>query len=135
MKKKFNEELNKILSRKKSNSVCFLTRDRYQDFINEVKSVKNKRYKDFNDYKMLANYDLLTVGDKEKLVKPKVLNSCIKFYVATDELFGVLHTMHLLLSHPDLNTMDVELKSKYCNVSREIIRLYISICETCNKRS
>lgn len=121
--------------RKKSNSAYYLTRERYQDFIDEVKQLKNKWDKSFYDFKTLANYDVLQVGDREKLIQPKdESNSTVKFYVPTDELFGVLHTMHLLLNHPTLEDMQTELKTKYCNISKEVIKIYMETCKVCSKR-
>ncbi|CAG4934021.1 unnamed protein product [Parnassius apollo] len=133
MKKEFTEKLDKLINRKRSNSIYLINRERYQDFIREIKEIKQKWNKDFDDYKMLSNYDVLEVNEKERLIKPKdESNPNIKFYVATDELFGVLHTIHLLFNHPDKDRMDEELKTKYCNISKEVIKIYISCCSKCN---
>lgn len=135
LKKEFNLKLSTILSRKKNNSAYYMTRERYQDFINEVKVLKSKQNKEFYDFKTLANYDAINVNSKERLIKPKTeVNESIKFYVSTDELFGVLHTMHLLLKHPGLDVMDSEIKTKYCNVSKEIIKMYLGICTSCSNK-
>lgn len=124
------------MGRKKSNSVYLMNQERYQDFIREVKDIKRKKIKSFEDYRMLANYDILEFNDKEKLIKPKddIINSAVKFYVSTDDLFGVLHTMHLLLNHADKDTMDREIKTKYCNVSKEVIKIYLMLCKVCKFR-
>lgn len=136
IKRDFNEKLQKVMSRRKSNSAFYLDSDRYADFIKDVTDTKLKINKDFYDYKMLTNYDVLEVNGRSRLIRPKD-ETCpsVKFYIPTDELFGVLHTMHLLLGHPGVDTMDLELKTKYCNISKEAIRLYISLCKTCNSKS
>lgn len=136
MKNEFNMKLNKILARKKSNSAYLMTQERYQDFIKEIRFIKERPYKNYEDYKMLANYDVLDVNGRERLVQPKDdTNSTVKFYIPTNELFGVLHTMHLLFSHANKDVMDAEIKTKYCNVSKEVIKIYLSCCKVCNKES
>ncbi|KAI5646689.1 hypothetical protein NE865_00944 [Phthorimaea operculella] len=135
MKEEFNEKLNKLMQRKKSNSINFMTRDRYEQFIQEIWELKNKRYKEFDDFKMLASYDVLEMNGKMRLITPKDDNGAVKFYVTTDELFGVLHTMHLLFDHANKEVMEREIKTKYCNVSKEVIRLYLMCCETCKQKA
>lgn len=135
MKAEFKEKLNRLVGRKKSNSAYLIDAARYQDFIREVKEIKHKWRKTFEDYKMLANYDILIVNDRERLIQPRnESNPTIKFYVPMDELFGVLHTMHLLFKHANKDLMDTEIKSKYCNVSKEVIKLYLSCCTRCKDK-
>lgn len=99
----------------------------------QVKDIKRRHYKTYDDYKMLANYDIIDVNGKEKLIRPKDDTNVIKFYVCIDELFGVLHTIHLLFNHADRDAMDIELKSKYCNISKEAIKIYLSCCHICKQ--
>lgn len=136
LKQEFNDKLEKLLSRKKSNSAYFINEARYEDFIKEIKEIKSKYHKDFDDYKMLASYDVLEINGREKLIKPDDENgSGVKFYVATNELFGVLHTIHLLFNHANKDVMETELKTKYCNVSKEVIKIYLGCCKTCNGKN
>lgn len=124
------------MARKKSNSAYFINSARYEDFIKEIKEIKNKYYKDFDDYKMLASYDILEVNGKEKLIKPSDdSNRNVMFYVCTDELFGVLHTIHLLFRHADKDVMEAEIKTKYCNISKEVIKIYLGCCKLCKDKN
>ncbi|KAH9631437.1 hypothetical protein HF086_014282 [Spodoptera exigua] len=132
MKKEFYEKLNKVISRRKSNSVYLMDSLRYRDFINEVKEVKSKQSKTFEDYKMLANYDVLCVNGRERLVLPNEVCAHPKFYVSTEELFGVLHTMHLLFEHANKEVMKKQINVTYCNVSGEVINIYLACCKKCN---
>lgn len=133
MKAEFYEKLNQLISRRKSNSVYLMDSVRYRDFINEVKEVKSKESKTFEDYKMLANYDVLCVNGRERLVLPNQVCSHPKFYVSTEELFGVLHTMHLLFQHADKEVMKKQINVTYCNVSGEVIKIYMACCKKCNE--
>lgn len=126
-------KLSKLILRKKSNSAYLIDSTRYQDLINEVKYIKYKNNKDFEEYRMLASYDILEVNGKDRLIQPKNEgNPHIRFYVAIPELFGVLHTMHLLFDHANKDVLDAEIKTKYCNVSKEVIKIYLTCCKRCN---
>lgn len=84
---------------------------------------------------MLANYDVIDINGRERLIQPRNdVNTSIKFYVPMEELFGVLHTIHLLFKHANKDVMDAELKTKFCNVSKEVIKIYLTCCKTCNER-
>lgn len=134
MKTEFKNKLEIYLKRKKTNA-NLITRENYQEFINEVKGIRNKWDKNFDDFKILAHYDILEVNGREKLIMPMDGVNSVRFYVATDELFGVLHTMHLLYNHADKEVMDREIKTKYCNVSKEIIKIYLTCCNVCKDKS
>lgn len=135
MKNEFNEKLTRLMGRKKSNSAYLIDGLHYTNIIKEVNEIKNKWNRNFEDYKMLANYDVIKFNDRERLIQPKSETNChIKFYVSTDELFGVLHTMHLLFNHADKDILDAELKTKYCNISKEVIKLYLSCCLICKQK-
>lgn len=134
MKTEFNNKLEIYLKRKKSNA-HLITRENYNEFINEVKELQNKRDKKFDDFKILTHYDVLEVNGRERLIMPVDGVNSVKFYVATDELFGVLHTMHLLYDHADKDVMDREIKTKYCNVSKEAIKIYLTCCNFCKNKT
>lgn len=129
MREEFQAKFDKLLFRK-SNSPCYINDHRYRDFIKELKEVKNKLNKSFEDYTFLASYDVLDVNGRERLIRPKEGNT-IKFYVKTDELFGILHTIHLLFNHANVEEMDEQIRRKYCNVSKDAIKLYITCCKRC----
>ncbi|CAH2267923.1 jg8385 [Pararge aegeria aegeria] len=113
MKKDFMEKLDKLMTRKKSNSINYICKNQYQDFIAEVKVLKNKSSKEFEDYKTLANYDVLEVYGRDRLIKPKDEVNGIKFYIPTSELFAALHTMHVLYGHCDLDALETRIKIKF----------------------
>lgn len=135
IKREFDKKVENLMRRKKSNSAYLMTHLKYQEIISEVRETKEKWNKDFVDFRMLANYDILKVNGVDRLIQPKTdVNPHLKFYVHVGELFSVLHTMHLLLKHAGREQMDKELKTKYCNVSKEAIRIYLTCCKICNEK-
>ncbi|KAG6441717.1 hypothetical protein O3G_MSEX001973 [Manduca sexta] len=134
MESEFNQKMSQLLSRKKSNQGYLMNTVRYQELIEEVKSTKQRRNKDFDDYRLLGNFDVLNISGRERLIQPKDEgNQCLKMYLPIEELFSGLHTVHLLNNHADKDIMAVQVKAKYCNVTKEVIKIYLSCCIVCKK--
>ena len=134
MKKEFNEKLQRLISRKKPDNINFLDEAKYQDIVDEVKAIKDKHSKTYHEFNMLENFDYIEINGRYRLIKPKDANNSTKYYIRFDELFGVLHTMHLLHSHDVLNELSVHIKERYCNISKEVIKIYLSCCQVCKNR-
>lgn len=131
MKEEFNEKLKKLMSRKKSDNVHFLSDAKYQDIVDEVKSLKDKDSKSYHEFFTLQNFDFIEINGKHRLIKPKDAYNSTKYYLRLDELFGALHTMHLLHNHNDLNDLNDRIKERYCNISKEVVKMYVSCCQIC----
>lgn len=84
------------------------------------------------DYRMVRKYDILTINNKERLIKP-VNGDTILYYVTIDELFNILHSTHSTIGHVGRCRMDSKLKSKYCNITNETIMAYLNLCTHCQK--
>ena len=61
-------------------------------------------------------------------------NSVILHYVHTEELFNLLHDTHLKIGHGGHTWMEKELQTKYKNVTKEIITLYLQVCKLCETK-
>lgn len=135
LKEEFENKLYEILGKKRDDNNFFITPEKYQEIINRIKQTKFKQRKETSDYRCLARYDILVVDEKEKLIKPlNEQNSTILFYLMTTELFDILHEVHISIGHGGRNRMDQVLKNKYCNVTKETIMLYVSLCKLCQDR-
>ncbi|XP_035219509.1 KRAB-A domain-containing protein 2-like [Stegodyphus dumicola] len=96
---------------------------------------KAKQKKESVDYRRLGKYDVIEVDGKEKLIVPVTEdNSVILYYVHTEELFDSLHDIHLKIGHGDSIRMEKELQTKYKNVTKEIITLYLRLCKPCQTK-
>jgi len=103
----------------------------------------------------------MKIGDTQKLTESgsgENYDSDILYYCKTEELFDVLETAHVNIGHKRtrgkrhcfvcesqniififsflnfcffLSVMEAELKKKYCNVTRQVIDLYLALCEQC----
>jgi len=77
--------------------------------------------KSMQDYRMVGKYDILTINNKERLIK-SLNDDTILYYITIDELFNILHLTHSTIGHGGRHRMDSELKSKYCNITSAVLR-------------
>lgn len=132
----FNTAVLNMLKMKKENCKI-LTKEKYVELLHKVKISKLKATgKQTIDYRRLKIYDVLKVGDSEKLIYPiSKENPNVKFYVHTEELFYVIHEAHLVIGHGGRNRMMKELRAKYRNVTIEEVMIYLNLCEYCLKKN
>lgn len=69
---------------------------------------------------------------KEKLTAPDIGDSNIILYnVNTEKLFDLLQNTRLKLGHGDCTLLEKELPTKYINITKEAITLYLHLCNPC----
>ena len=136
MRAEFEQRLWELISKKKDRSLL-LSDERYLEIVNETK-VALQRKRDglelsSKQYRRLKRYDLLTIGEKDKLVNKEHLGnqSGLIFYCATSEMYDIIHTAHLQIGHKREKAMENEIKNKYFNVTREVIHIYLDLCQSC----
>jgi hypothetical protein len=119
----FNEDFNNLLKKKSSNT-SFFTKLKYDQLILHINQLKNNlKKKEPNDYKLLKKYNMLKVSDVNKLTVPVSENNEIKYYVYNEELFDVIHNVHLSIGHGGRYKMEHEVNTKYKNITRNMIML------------
>ena len=77
---------------------------------------------------------MLKVSDVDKLIVPVTENNEIKYYVHNEELFEIIHDVHLSIGHGNRNRMEYKVNTKYKNITRDMIMLYLKSCESCKKK-
>nr|XP_022909346.1 KRAB-A domain-containing protein 2-like [Onthophagus taurus] len=135
MKTRFNQEIYKIKMKKGKNHQLF-SRDEYFSFLTKVKVSKNKiSHKSPEDYQKLSRYDTVEMGNVQKLIVPvKNEKDQIIYYTYLEEIFDIIHETHISTGHGGRNRMMKELKSKYNNITIEIVVVYLNMCEPCQKK-
>lgn len=73
--------------------------------------IENIRRKKIHERLLNGTYDILTINDKESLIKP-VNGNTILYYVTIDELFNILYSTLSTIGHGERCRMDSELKLK-----------------------
>ena len=131
----FNERLATLIDSSNERS-AFIDNALYNIILLEVKEAqmlsKNKQPLTSKHYRRIKRYDILTIGDVEKLVGVNSKgDSSIHYFVKNDELFDIIEAAHINSGHKRTRVMEAELRKKYCNITRQVIDLYLSLCEAC----
>ena len=136
MRAEFEQRLWELISKTKYRSLL-LSDERYLEIVNETKVALQRKGDRLElsskQYRRLKRYDLLTIGEKDKLVNKEHLEnqSGLIFYCATSEMYDIIHTAHLQIGHKREKAMENEIKNKYFNVTREVIYIYLDLCQSC----
>ncbi|KAF0761367.1 KRAB-A domain-containing protein 2-like [Aphis craccivora] len=137
MENKFKAAIDKIVSSKKrDDNIFYFSSEEYNNKIQKIKELKigtlKKTVTNNRLIRVIRKYAVVSIGGKEKLIKPILDNeSDVLYYVTVDELFEVIHTTHLAVGHGSRNRMMAVLKTKYCNVTMEAVMAYLSLCNNC----
>jgi hypothetical protein len=124
----FLESLKQI----KNKSCGFLMdNEDYKRIIDETKSAKLKVKKSGADYNRIRRFDILTVGDNEKLVVPLNESNDILYYLTIEEMYDIIDSVHKSIGHGGMNKMYKELSKKYKNITQEVVKLFVDSCKTC----
>ena len=131
IKRKFYQKLNALIQSKESNN-SFLSGEKYGLLIQQ----HGNRKKEPKDNQLLKRYDVVQVGNVEKLIYPVAEGrTSIKYYVQIEDIFNVIHETHVSIGHGGRNRMVKETGTKYKNITAECIMIYLNLCIPCLKKS
>lgn len=129
----FNRKLSTAMNRKGCNT-SLMCKQAYYQTIHLIKMAKSKKtIKMPSVYYRLKKYDIVTIAGEERLISPGDI-SC-RFYLYREELFDVLHQVHLTIGHRGRDKMKAQLKCRYKNVTQEAVMIYLKLCKVCQKKS
>lgn len=102
-KKEFEDGLNKLYIESSTRSTLLLEGD-YKKIIAEVKEALELRKLgkplSSRHYRRLNRYELLNIGEEEKLIVKRYTNEeDIKLYVHREQLFDIIHAAHINTGH------------------------------------
>lgn len=87
-------------------------------------------------FRRLHRYAIITIRKEKKLISPiRENNSEVKYFVSYEQLSDVTRNAHINIGHGGRNKVLKEMNAKYVNVTVEMIMLYLSSCESCQKKS
>lgn len=134
MEEIFYSKLQVLLSGKDDSGRSFIIDDvRYAEIIREVKEAKEKKKNGYplssKQYRRLNRFDVINIGESEMLIeKTEGQMTDIKYFCRIEEMFNVINTPHLKIGHKREKAMEAELKKKFCNITREVIKIYLDLC-------
>ena len=131
-RKLFDEKVLEVEGRKGKNS-RILTSQHYNHAVHRLKQLENQtEQKTLTDSNLLRRFSLLKYEDNENVVEKLVKPGTNVLYVPMEELFDVIHVVHIKLGHPGRDIMQKHMVTRYYNVTLEHINIYKSFCEKCN---
>uniref|UniRef100_A0A670JCI1 C2H2-type domain-containing protein n=1 Tax=Podarcis muralis TaxID=64176 RepID=A0A670JCI1_PODMU len=107
---RFYEMMEEILSTKREDNNSYINRERYRTLIEEVKEAKRLRSKKGKHYRRLRRFNVLNIGEEEKLVVPvSPGHTEVVYFVQYEDLFDILHAAHIAIGHGGRTRMLKEL--------------------------
>lgn len=138
MMESFYTKLDELISRKGglTSRNLIMEESRYEEIISEVKEAKEKRKKGLSltskEYRRINRFDVMSIRNKEMLIEKTTGEiSDINYFCRIDEMYDAIHSAHLRIEHKKERAMESELKKTFCNITREVIKIYLDLCEPC----
>lgn len=104
-RKSFYDKLSDLKKTSTDRSVL-IDNERYEILLKEVNEAqllkKNMQSLSSKQYRRLKRYDILKIGDTQKLIESGsegTDNSNIRYFCNTNELFDILEAAHLIVGH------------------------------------
>lgn len=117
---------------KKFSHYNVLPLDTYLKLVKQVEEAERSEKRTPLQQRRLKRFGVLKIGDVEKLIARNEGN--IKYYLPADELYDVIDAAHVAVGHGGRDRMLAETSKKYANVTKEMIGLYLSMCDVCQQK-
>lgn len=104
LKIRFYELLNGVVEAKNNKNTLYITSEKYNVLLNEVKESKLVKVKKSIHYRRLKRFDIVNIGGEEKLIAP--MNGAseeMRYYVRYDDLYEIIHEAHIATGHGGRN--------------------------------
>jgi len=79
MRKRFYDLLSESVNKKKDNNF-YLTSERYNSLLKEVKEAKSVKGKQAVQYRRLKGYDILNIGGEDAIICRKIRNPVLCYF-------------------------------------------------------
>ncbi|XP_071056191.1 SCAN domain-containing protein 3-like [Onthophagus taurus] len=134
----FETKLFKLIENSDANNfTTVLTVEHYLSILNQVKnSISKKETKEklsCQDYRRLIRFEILRIGDKEKIIAKRKNDDVvsIRYYCDVTEVHGILEKVHKDTGHKRRLGIEKEIAKKYCNIPRSVTEEYLKLCAMC----
>ena len=133
-KEKFYESIEQLIiektendlknpDKKKKKTLTFIRLDEYQALIGTILNAKNKSgTKSIKEYNILRDYDVITIGETQKIIKKRSnLDEPIRYLVPFEDLFDTIHRIHHQVGHKCRDVMLPHCKKGHLNLTVDMI--------------
>lgn len=131
-KERFLEKmLQKEDTEKKENHYNVMTRDLYYKLMAEVEEAELTAKRTPLQRRRLRRFRIIEVDDSKKLASR---TEPIKYYLPAEEIFDIIEAAHVAVGHGGRDRLKSETSRKYANITIDMINMFISMCETCQRK-
>lgn len=133
---RFLIQMKEITTSKRNNTVNF-TKEKYDKVLSIIQGAQGKEKKTREEYQYVRRYAVVTVNGCSRLVVPEkgVALENLPYYVHDSDVFDILYDVHVDCRHGGRDKMIAKMHSKYKNITREIISLFLKCCELCQSKA
>ncbi|CAH1981194.1 unnamed protein product [Acanthoscelides obtectus] len=111
-----------------------ISKKAYYYLIGQIKKAKLSSNSIIDKHRV-RSYDIMKTENSERLVTHKEEGSTLfKMYAYSEEIFDIIHNTHIDSNHSGVLRMKETLKSKYQNITGDMIRMYLETCDVCRKK-
>ncbi|CAF4564336.1 unnamed protein product, partial [Didymodactylos carnosus] len=88
-----------------------------------------------DDYNIYGQFELYIVDNVEQLMKKRRPDEQdIKIVLHDEQLFDCINDEHCRIGHGGRTRTLKEIQKKYCNITKQQVETYLSVCEICQRK-
>ena len=130
-RERFLKKLMESVEGKKDNHYNIITKDAYDSLLKEVEDAISATKKTSAQYRRIKRFNVLEFGDTKKLV---TRGEPVKYYLPMEDIFYVIDLSHIAVGHGGRDRLKVGTSRNYANITTDMINIFLSLCETCQKK-
>lgn len=127
--------INKLLAirdhGKKEDHFNIMTKEIYDNLVDEIEGAQLALQKSQKQYRRLKRFKVINICGIRKLVTTQ---EPMKYYLYVDEIFDIIEAAHVAVGHGGRDRLKNETSRKYANITLEMINIFLSMCETCQRK-
>ncbi|KAL7305521.1 hypothetical protein TKK_0002257 [Trichogramma kaykai] len=110
-----------------------IDKSQYDEIIEDILRAKLSSKKTPQQYRRLSRFDVIEVDGINKLIAKRKANAGLKYYAPLEDIYDIIENAHIATGHAARDRLLKETSRNYANVTRELITLFLGMCQTCNQ--
>lgn len=108
-----------------------MTGDVYNKLMAEVQEAELAAKKTPLQNRRLKRFRIIEVGETKKLASK---SEPVKYYLTANDIFDTIESAHVAIGHGGRDRLKAETSRKYANITLDMINIFLSMCETCQRK-
>lgn len=134
-RQEFDNHHHEMLSKKRQDNNHTLSCEEYNTILDDLRDIQSKRFETQLHYRRMVRFQTCTVSGKERFINPlQNPDNPRRYFVADDELLDVSHKLRTGYVHFGRNQIQEMPRKTHCNITKEIICLFLSLCKSCQRK-